>query len=291
MDDKASVTSLGPVLSGDGRAGAGIAILAGVGSNGPDYAALTARYLNPANLAQGGLPLAEQAGKVAKTYEKEMAAWLSERYGFLGSAEQAQTYFSALPAEQQRIFGRQIYFAELQAGGREFNDLNSTRFGSYLRGRNVIATLFGAAATTGYRGDFTMYGSAGINTLFGGDIQLLTPGGQQVFGTEGATPVSVNGVIPGVITQGAGNIQLYARDSILLGQSRVMTTFGGSILGWSPPVTSMPGAVPRVRWCIRRRSGCMTSGAMSRCRRMCQAPVPVLRHWHRFRKCRPGIST
>ncbi|WP_232311093.1 filamentous haemagglutinin family protein [Herbaspirillum autotrophicum] len=233
MDDKASVTSLGPVLSGDGRAGASIAILAGAGSSGPDYAGLITRYLNPANLAQAGIPLAEQAGKVAKTYEKEMAAWLSERYGFTGSVEQAQAYFSALPAEQQRVFGRQIYFAELQAGGREFNDANSTRFGSYLRGRNVIATLFGAAATTGYRGDFTMYGSAGINTLFGGDIQLLTPGGQQVFGTEGATPVSVNGVIPGVITQGAGNIQLYARDSILLGQSRVMTTFGGSILGWS----------------------------------------------------------
>lgn len=37
----------------------------------------------------------------------------------------------------------------------------------------------------------------------------------------------------GVITQGNGDIQLYARGSILLGQSRIMTTFGGSILGWS----------------------------------------------------------
>ena len=35
------------------------------------------------------------------------------------------------------------------------------------------------------------------------------------------------------MTQGSGDIQLYARDSILLGQSRIMTTFGGGILAWS----------------------------------------------------------
>jgi len=58
---------------------------------------------------------------------------------------------------------------------------------------------------------------------------MLTPGGQQVFGIEGEAPPSTSGVI----TQGSGDIQLYARDSILLGQSRIMTTFGGDILAWS----------------------------------------------------------
>ncbi len=57
----------------------------------------------------------------------------------------------------------------------------------------------------------------------------LTPGGQQVFGIEGEAPPST----AGVITQGQGNIQLYSLGSILLGQSRIMTTFGGGILGWS----------------------------------------------------------
>ncbi|WP_204308456.1 filamentous haemagglutinin family protein, partial [Escherichia coli] len=37
----------------------------------------------------------------------------------------------------------------------------------------------------------------------------------------------------GIVTQGQGDIQAYSRDSILLGQSRIMTTFGGSILAWS----------------------------------------------------------
>ncbi len=49
------------------------------------------------------------------------------------------------------------------------------------------------------------------------------------FGIEGNAPPST----AGVITQGEGDIQLYAQNSILLGQSRIMTTFGGSILGWS----------------------------------------------------------
>jgi hypothetical protein len=46
---------------------------------------------------------------------------------------------------------------------------------------------------------------------------------------EGAAPPAS----AGIITQGQGDIQLYAQGSILLGQSRVMTTFGGGITAWS----------------------------------------------------------
>ena len=233
MENKVSVTSIGPVVAGDHRAGADIVMQAGVGAAGPDYAALIARYLNPDNLAQTGVALASQPGKVVKTYEQELLVWLSQRYGFSGSVEQALAYYQALPAEQQRVFARQVYFAELTAGGREYNDPNSPRFGSYLRGRNVIASLFPGVDASGnaltYAGDITMYGNAGVHTLFGGDIQMLTPGGRQVFGVEGGNPAGS----AGLITQGAGNIQLYALGSILLGQSRIMTTFGGAILGWS----------------------------------------------------------
>jgi hypothetical protein len=50
-----------------------------------------------------------------------------------------------------------------------------------------------------------------------------------VFGVEGAAPPADSGVL----TQGGGNIEMFSRGSILLGQSRIMTTFGGDILGWS----------------------------------------------------------
>ncbi len=231
MEDKVAVNSLGAVAAGDSRPGASIVMQAGMGPNGPDYRRFVEAYLNPANLAQPGESL--QGGKVAKTYESELVAWLTERFGFGGDSEQARAYYAALPGEQQRIFARDVYFAELKAAGREYNQDGSVRQGSYVRGRSAIARLFPETDVAGnpitYKGDITMFGGAGVHTNFGGSIQMLTPGGRQTFGIEGAAPPST----AGVITQGAGDIQLYSLGSILLGQSRIMTTFGGSIMGWT----------------------------------------------------------
>jgi hypothetical protein len=57
----------------------------------------------------------------------------------------------------------------------------------------------------------------------------LTPGGETLIGVEGVDP----GPNAGLLTQGSGNIDIYALDSILLGESRIFTTFGGNILAWS----------------------------------------------------------
>ncbi|MCA1454174.1 filamentous hemagglutinin family protein [Bradyrhizobium sp. BRP22] len=231
--DYGSLTSIGPLVPGDLRPGAGIVVQAGVGGAGPDYAALAAHYLNPANLAQSGLPLADQPGKVAKVYTAELAAWLSEYYGFLGTTEEALAFFATLTADQQNIFLRQIYFAELREGGREYNDQSSTRHGSYLRGRQMIATLFPERDESGRpidrAGDIIMFGGSGARTNFGGDIQLVAPAGQVIIGVEGQMPPAA----AGVMTQGSGDIQIYTKGSILLGLSRIMTTFGGDILAWS----------------------------------------------------------
>ncbi|MGO4686295.1 beta strand repeat-containing protein, partial [Hyphomicrobium sp. 2TAF46] len=179
--DKGSITSIGPVAIGDTRPGASILMQAGVGVNGPDYAKLASLYLDPANLAVTGTPLADQPGKVAKTYEKELAAWLKERYGFeAASVDERRAYFDALVPDQKNIFLRTIYFAELREGGREYNNADSSRYGSYLRGRNVIAALFPDKDANGNlivrTGDITMFGGSGVRTNFGGDIQMLTPG-------------------------------------------------------------------------------------------------------------------
>nr|WP_313702498.1 filamentous hemagglutinin family protein [Achromobacter sp.] len=228
MADRASVTSLGAVLPGDARPGASIAMQAGVGAKGPDYAGFLAHYLDPSKAADPSRPLVDQ-GLAFKTYEAELLLWLTQRYGFAGSTDDARATFAALPAEQQRIFAREVYFAELRSGGREYNDKTSPRNGSYLRSRQAIAALFPDTAPGAYQGDITLYGGAGVRSIFGGDIQMMTPGGQQVFGVEGVAPPSS----AGIITQGEGNIQLYALGNILLGQSRVMTTFGGDIVAWS----------------------------------------------------------
>ncbi|MBN6776059.1 filamentous hemagglutinin family protein [Pseudomonas granadensis] len=233
MEDRASITSLGSLVAGDKRPGASVVLQAGIGAQGPDYSRFIARYLDPQNLANPDASLSAQPGKVVKSYVGELQSWLTLGYGFSGNAEQAQAFYAALPSAEQAIFARQVYFAELRAGGLEYNDADGPRQGSYLRGRNAIAALFPTTDVAGnairYDGDITLYGGAGVKTLFGGDIQMLTPGGGQVFGIEGAAPPST----AGIITQGSGNIQLYSQGSILLGQSRIMTTFGGSILGWS----------------------------------------------------------
>ncbi|MFY0475536.1 filamentous haemagglutinin family protein [Achromobacter marplatensis] len=231
MEDKAAVVSLGPVVRGDTRPGASIVLQSGLGAQGADYAGFLRHYLG-ADVADPGLPLTDQ-GKPFRTYEAELLLWLTQAYGFAGSTDDARAFFNALPSEQQRVFARQVYFAELRAGGREYGDKAGPREGSYLRGRQAIAALFpgqpaaGAAQAGG--GSVTMYGGAGLQTRSGGGIQVLTPGGAQIYGVEGTAPPAT----AGVLTQGRGDIQLYAADSILLGQSRVMTTFGGNILAWS----------------------------------------------------------
>ncbi len=252
---RGAITSVGPMLAGDMRPGASILMQAGVGADGPDYAALARLYLDPANLAVNGTPLADQPGKVARTYAQDLFAWLKDRFGFEATdTAAALAYFTALAPEQQHIFLRQVYFAELKAGGREYNDPASSRYGSYTRGRMAIEALFPEIDAAGNKivrnGDITMFSTndvafsytspttfanlqftrnASVRTLFGGDIEFLTPGGQVVVGVEGITP----GATAGVMTQGGGDIHMYSQGSILLGLSRIMTTFGGSILAWS----------------------------------------------------------
>ncbi|WP_140718658.1 filamentous haemagglutinin family protein [Pseudomonas sp. Hp2] len=231
MEDRASVTSIGPIVAGDTRPGASVAMMAGM--DGVDWTALRERYLDPANLADSGLPLADQPGKVAKTYEEDLAKWLSERFGFSGSTEQTLAYFDGLAPEQQRIFLREVYYSELREGGREYNDPDSRRYGSYLRGRNMIATLFPDQDAGGQKiersGDIVMYGGSGVHTNFGGNIEMMAPGGQIVVGVQGEPPPAS----AGVMTQGQGDIRLFSEQSLLLGLSRIMTTFGGDILAWS----------------------------------------------------------
>jgi filamentous hemagglutinin family protein len=345
MADKAELRSLGSIVhvGQDKRGdGAGISVAAGVGRNGPDYAAFAARYLDPAKLADPGKPLADQAGSAVYVYggKLTLADWLRGQFGYKGDeagaaaflgtkqaelekagqqtggvrrdlareyaqvsqlhlvnwltarfggdsglgirydpATDARSFFAALPKEQQQVYLSNVYFAELKAAGREYNDADGVRRGSYLRGREAIATLFPAQDKAGkkieYKGDLTMFSSAlytvsgysgvytkrpvagvrylspqewaeagrpdynvpyvsvndaGIHTDFGGDIGITVPGGRALIGVDGGY---APGEGSGVLTQGQGDIQMYAKDSILLGQSRIFTTFGGNILAWS----------------------------------------------------------
>ncbi len=130
-------------------------------------------------------------------YSAELLTWLQQRFGYSGSSADALAYFLALPVQQQGVFVRQVYYEELDASGKEFNDPSSERFKSYLRGQDAIASLFPTTDSAGnpitYTGDITLYSTAkgttvqdsGVHTDFGGAIQILNPGGETHAGGAG----------------------------------------------------------------------------------------------------------
>jgi len=186
--------------------------------------------------------LVDQPGKVVTTYQTELLSWLQQTFAFHGSASETLAYFKSLPVEQQSIFLLQVFFSELNTSGLEYNDPASRFYHSYLQGEEANAALFPSVGTNGqkitYNGSLTMFSGIGpsgtvidgsILTDFGGGITTVVPGGQTIVGVTGITP----GAHAGILTQGTGNINMYSGSSVLLGESRVLTTFGGNILIWS----------------------------------------------------------
>jgi hypothetical protein len=161
--------------------------------------------------------------------------YLQSNFGYTGDASDAPGFFEALPIEQQRSFLLQVYFDELRNSDIQFGDPTSLHFKSYITSKTAIATLFPTQSSTG--GGITLFGGSGIRTDFGGDVTLLTPAGATTLGEatgpqpeEGTGP---NSDRPGVLTQGTGNVDIFSQGSVILGQSRIFTTFGGRIVIWS----------------------------------------------------------
>jgi filamentous hemagglutinin family protein len=234
--------------------GAGIAVLAGTGSAGPDTTAFANLYFNPANQANLSLPITDPSnkGKVQQVYTSQLVTWLQQNYAYTGDAGGALAWFLAnVPALDQAVFVRAVFFDELSASGAQESDPNSRFYKDYIRGQQAIDTLFPSNTTTlgvptGYAGGITAYSGTltladagnptpltvdgGIATLFGGGVQILDPGGNVEFGIPGGPPP---GNESGIITYGSGDIDIYALDSVELGKSRIFTTGGGNITIWS----------------------------------------------------------
>lgn len=104
--NRASIAStglFGNAVTADPSAGSSIALLAGVGPNGPDYTNFAKLYFNNANVAASAIPDTDpaNAGKVPATYEDALYAWLRQRFAYTGSEADALTDFLTLPSEQR----------------------------------------------------------------------------------------------------------------------------------------------------------------------------------------------
>ena len=170
-------------------------------------------------------------------YLLSIGNWKATRYGldsFVAdvtgrrpSPGTAWTEFSNLPELTRQRFLRDIYVLELRNAGNDQETLVDGKVlnGGYNRGYAAIATLFPGSD---WRGEIKFRSSL-LRTYYGGNIELLAPGG-------GVEIAAANASVPsglGLVALGDGSIDLVARDSVTVNQSRILTFGGGDVVIWS----------------------------------------------------------
>lgn len=126
----------------------------------------------------------------------------------------------------------------------------------YARGYQMIDTLFsGAAGYTqnrlsgglGAAGAVVATGkidlrSATIQTQHGGDIQIFAPGGGVLLGSTAARAIYNQPGSTGLLTFQGGAISVFADQSLIVNQSRILTEEGGDVLTWSSNADILAGS-------------------------------------------------
>ncbi|WP_441242473.1 filamentous haemagglutinin family protein [Tardiphaga sp. 768_D3_N2_1] len=237
-----------PVATGEilglPRDGAAISVLAGMKGKQASYAALMAAYLDPANVAaMPGYLKAKYQDEVLPAYWADLYEmrkgephlvriglihFVYDITGAMLSPHDAWTAFQALPSLTQQRFLRQVYMQELRAAGSDQLTLDANGRpinGGYARGYAAIETLFPGK---NWSGDVKI-GNATFRTMAGGAIDVLTPGGGLQVAALGTQPPSG----AGLVTLGSGNIDVFARDSVTVNRSRILTFAGGDEVIWS----------------------------------------------------------
>lgn len=199
--------------------GASITMAAGLGTmakdiGGPglDYGAFERDFLDPATAGDRADRLLSKLGKALN----------------LSDTSPATVYaaYKAADENKKRKWALEAFFIALDQSGRDHNDPDAIHR-TYEDGFAAIAALF--PANDEARGSILLT-SRQIKTARGGDINMLVPhGGVEVgFTLVGSQPQD-----QGILTEGGGDIRIFADGSILLGTSRIFTLRGGNILIWS----------------------------------------------------------
>ena len=93
----------------------------------------------------------------------------------------------------------------------------------------AIDTLFPGSQ---WQGDLSLFFSK-LQTISGGDINLLVPGGQVNAGVAVVSAGAKSADQLGIVVQGTGNINALVKNDFSVNTSRVFTLGGGDILIWS----------------------------------------------------------
>ncbi len=204
--------------------GASLDVLVGLNAGTPNYSAFIDKYLlkNPLYV--------DQLGKV----ETLITPFMRQRSGnALLSDADALKAFGALAGDQTLPVQPQlnailtgVFFNELKiAGSASAADKAVGNKGGFA----AIDTLFPGNQ---WQGDLTLFFST-LQTIAGGDINLMVPGGQVNAGLSVAPDSVKTADQLGITVQGQGQINAFVKNDFLVNTSRVFTLGGGDVLIWS----------------------------------------------------------
>lgn len=132
-----------------------------------------------------------------------------------------------LPIQPQlNVLVNQVFFDELKRSGAA--SAASAAAGNES-GFGVIDTLYPG---TDWKGDLSLFFSK-LQTLQGGNINLLVPGGEINAGLAVSFSGAKQASELGIVAQGQGDINAFVRNDFIVNQSRVFALSGGDILIWS----------------------------------------------------------
>lgn len=210
--------------TGPSDKGANITVISGLNGGNPDYAAFISKYL------EGNKLYAADFAKVATL----ITDFMRQHSGNAGlSTDEALAGFKSLHAEDYLAIEPRlnalilpIYMSEIRESGKA--SAGSGNLGNEY-GFAAIETLFPG---TQWSGDLSLFFSK-IQTLDGGDINLLVPGGKINAGLA----VSFNGSKDpselGIVAKWEGDINAVTNGDFLVNQSRVFALGGDDITVWS----------------------------------------------------------
>lgn len=239
-------------IKGLAEEGANITLMAGLNGRQPAYAAFMTAYLDPANLAAmpDHLKTTLPDGTVVPLYlvdrteTIETGATKLARLGLVSFIEEitgeklsplaAWERFRALPQLTQQAFLHRVYMQELREAGRDqlSPDENGIPVnGGYNRGYAAIAALFPGEA---WKGDIVSTNLT-VQTMAGGGINVLTPGGGLQLAALGASvPAGA-----GIVTLHSGHINIFSKNDVTVNRSRILTFVpetterGSDVIIWS----------------------------------------------------------
>jgi hypothetical protein len=199
-------------------------VIVGLNEGAPNYAAFIDKYIS-------GNPLYKdqfvQIKSLITGYMQQQpgGSSLSESQALIAFGNLTGDKALAIQPQLNALISK-VFFNELKIVGTASSSNKSI---GNANGFAVIDTLF---PDKQWKGDLSLFFSK-LQTISGGDINLMVPGGQVNAGVAVVSEGTKSADKLGIVAQGQGNINAFVKNDFIVNTSRVFTLGGGNILIWS----------------------------------------------------------